>query len=85
MVYKTIINWWNSVDGKEEMKGIFLVADSYFNALEKLIGLFGEEDIMSLSLSPWSPDEGIIFDLDNPDHDWLFNKVDSDIGKTVFW
>lgn len=85
MVFKAIVDWYNDFSQKEEKKGIFVVADSYKESMEKLVHMFGEEDMVSISIEPWAPDDMIIFDLDNVDHDWLFNKVDSDIGKTIIW
>lgn len=85
MVYKVKLNWYNDLSQKEEPKGIFMVADSYKESIDKLVKMFGEEDITNVSLEPWAPDDMIIFDLDNVDYDWLFNKVDSDIGKTIIW
>ncbi len=85
MVYKAVVDWFNDMDGKEEKKGIFIVADTYGEVVEKLVEFFGEKDLLTLSLAVWAPYDGIEFDLDNPDQDWLFHKVDSDIGKTVIW
>ena len=85
MTFKAIVDWYNDLSQKEEKKGIFVVADSYKESIEKLVNMFGEEDMMSVSIESWAPDDMIIFDLDNVDHDWLFNKIDSDIGKTILW
>lgn len=85
MVYKVMVNWYNDVDAKEETNGLFLVADSYNDAVDKIVKYYDEEDLSEFKIAPWSSDDFIRFDLDNPDEDWLFHKVDTDIGKNVIW
>ena len=85
MVYKVVMNWYDDFDKKEKKEGLFLVADSYADAIEKMVNYYGEEDLLDIKINPWSPDDFVKFDLDNPDEDWLFNKVDSDIGKNIIW
>ena len=85
MVYKVVVNWYNDFSEKNEMNGLFLVADSYNDVVNKVIKYYGEEFLTELKITPWSPDDFIRFELDNPDEDWLFHKVDSDIGKNIIW
>ena len=85
MVYKVVINWYNDFSEKEEPNGLFLVADSYSDVVDKVIKHYGEENLNELEIAPWSPDDFVQFSLDNPDEDWLFHKVDTDIGKNVIW
>lgn len=85
MVYKVIVNWYNDLSEKEETNGLFLIADSYSDAVDKIVKYYGEEDLNEFKIALWLPDDFIRFDLDNPDEDWLFNKVNSDIGKNVIW
>jgi len=85
MVYKVVVNWYNDFNEKNEMNGLFLVADSYNDVVNKVIKYYGEEFLTELKIAPWSPDDFVRFELDNPDEDWLFHKVDSDIGKNVIW
>jgi len=85
MVYKVVVNYYDDFDKKEEKKGLFLIAESYTNVINKLTDYFGEEDLLEIKVTPWSPDDFVQFDLDNPDEDWLFNKVDSDIRKNIIW
>lgn len=85
MVYKVVVDYYDDFDKKEEKKGLFLMADSYSDVVDKVVKYYGEEDLSEFKIAPWSPDDFIQFNLDNPDEDWLFNKVDSDIGKNVIW
>ena len=85
MVFKVVVDYYDDFDKKEEKKGLFLVADSYSDVIEKTVKYYGEEDLLEIKITPWAPDDFIQFDLDNPDMDWLFNKVDKDVSKTVFW
>ena len=85
MVYKVIVDWYNDFTEKEETVGLFLVADTYGDVVNKVTTHFGEEDLSELRITPWAPDDFIQFDLGNVDEDWLFHKVDKDIGKNVIW
>lgn len=85
MVFKVRVEWYNDFSEREETNGLFLVADSYSDAVEKIVKYYGEEDLCGVTIAPWSPDDFVRFDLDNPDEGWLFNKVDKDIGKNVIW
>ena len=85
MVFKVVVDFYDEFDKKEKKRGLFLVADSYSNVIEKLVNYYGEEDLLEIKITPWSPDDFVKFDLDNPDEDWLFNKIDKDIGEKVIW
>jgi len=85
MIFKVRAEWYNDFSKKEETNGLFLAADSYSDAVEKIVKYYGEEDLCGFTITPWSPDDFVKFELDNPDEDWLFHKVDSDIGKNVIW
>lgn len=85
MVFKVVVDFYDDFDKKEKKRGLFLVADSYSDVIEKLVNYYGEEDLLEIKIIPWSPDDFVKFDLDNPDEDWLFNKVDKDIGEKVIW
>ena len=85
MVFKVKVERYNDFTEREETDGLFLVADSYSDAVEKIVEYYGEESLTELRIAPWSPDDFIQFNLDNPDENWLFNKVDSMIGKNIIW
>lgn len=85
MVYKVTVDWYDDFDKKEKVIGMFLIADSYSDATNKIVKYFGEDDISEFKITPWSPDDFMTFDLSNPDMDWLFHKVDKDVGETIIW
>lgn len=85
MVFKIVVDYHDDINKKERKGGLFLIAESYTNAIEKLVEYFGEDSLLEVKITLWSPDDFVEFDLDNPDEGWLFNKVDNDIGKNVLW
>ena len=85
MVFKVVVDYYDDFDKKEEKKGLFLVADTYGDAVKKIVKYYGEENISEFKIVSWAPDDFIEFGLDNPDEDWLFNKVDKDIGEKIIW
>ena len=85
MVFKVKVDWYNDFSEKEETNGLFLVAESYRDAIDKIVSYYGDEELNEIKISAWAPDDFVRFDLDNPDMDWLFNKVDKDISKIVIW
>ena len=85
MIFKVVVDWYNDFDTKEETVGLFLMADTYNDVINKVTAYFGEENLNELKIAPWSPDDFVKFELDNVDENWLFHKVDKDIGDNIIW
>ena len=85
MVFKVNVNWYDNSDEKEKKDGLFLMAESYVNAIEKLVNYYGEEDMWGIQIELWAPEDFIILDRGNPAEDSLFDTIDKDIGKNIIW
>ena len=85
MVFKVVVDFYDDFDKKEKKRGLFLMAESYSDVVDKVEKYYGEENLSEIKIAPWSPDDFMQFEFNNPDEDWLFHKVDSDIGKNVIW
>lgn len=74
MVYIAKIDWYGN--GVECSRfGMFLVADSYVDATEKLVHFYGESEISNYSLECFAPDDGLEFNLSNESHARLFEDI----------
>lgn len=81
MIYTFKLNWWNECDKKEEVVQGFIEAGSYSEVMEKLIGNFGDDEIVGISdLTPFCPENMIVFKDES-----LFNIVKNELGKDVMW
>ena len=82
MTYIAKVVWYNDFNTMEEKVNLFITGDSYKEVVEKLSVHFGEEDILSMEIEPFAPDDFLIFE--EPVHD-LFNDVVKGIGERVIW
>ena len=85
MVYLVKVGWYNSSENAIDKRGMFLVADSLSDAMNTLIDYFGETEMEDVYLKAFSPDQGLLFNLDDPRQRELFSMVDDIIGKEVIW
>lgn len=74
MVYIATIDWYYNEDECPRL-GMFLIADSYVDATEKLVRLYGENEILNYSLECFAPDDGLEFNLSNENQARLFGEV----------
>ena len=86
MIYVTEVVWADEFnDYKENTTYSFLCADSYINAIEKLVDYYGNEEMVEVSLAPFSPDNLLEFDKDVLEEYELFTEVKNVLGKKIMW
>ena len=54
MFYKVIVKYFDPTDNKEAKYGGFLEAENYIEAMEKCVNHYGENEMMSVKLTPFS-------------------------------
>lgn len=82
MTYIAKVVWYNDLDVREEKINLFISGESYKDVVEKLSVHFGEEDILSMEIEPFAPDDFLIFEEQVSD---LFDEVVKGIGERVIW
>lgn len=82
MFYTADIEYYEIVDDTSNKISTFVSANSYKEAIEELAAYFGEKEIESISIAPFSPDNLLIFEEGNHE---LFLQVKSRLGKDIIW
>ena len=82
MFYTVDIEYYETADDTLNKVSTFVSANSYKEAIEELVAYFGEEEIESISIAPFSPDNLLIFEEGNHE---LFLQVKSRLGKDIIW
>lgn len=85
MVYKATIDWYSDLDNKTLKRGMFLVADSWSDAMNNLVYLYGEDEMEKITLEPFEGGRGLVFNLDDPGQRELFSMVSDILGEEVIW
>lgn len=83
MVFKAQVSWYNP-DGKTDNIGVYMCADSYVNAMEKLVSYYGEEEMERISIEPFSPDDLLEFDMDNQDDKEIYFGIEEK-AEDICW
>ena len=86
MIYVAEVVWADEFnDYKENTTYSFLWADSYINAMERLVAYYGDEGMVKVSLAPFSPDNLLEFDKDVLEELELFTEVKNVLGEKIMW
>ena len=86
MIYVAEVVWADEFnDYKENTTYSFLWADSYINAMERLVAYYGDEEMVKVSLAPFSPDNLLEFDKDVLEEYELFTEVRNVLGEKIMW
>lgn len=83
MVFKAQVVWYDEDDRQNELAGVFLLADSYSEALGKLARYYGENEINKVTIEPFSPDDFLEFDMNDQDDKETYREIEKkaeDIG-----
>lgn len=82
MVYIMNVEWYNEIDDSIEVINGFVTGDSYNDTLNKVIKYYGEQELESVRLERFGPDDMLEFFKDKTD---LFNKVKSALAEDILW
>ena len=86
MIYVVEVVWADEFNNyKENTTYSFLWADSYINAMERLVAYYGDEGMVKVSLTPFSPDNLLEFDKDVLEEYELFTEVKNVLGEKIMW
>lgn len=82
MVYIMNVEWYNDIDGSTEAINGFVTGDSYNDVLTKVVTHYGEDELESVRLELFGPDDMLEFFKDKTN---LFNKVKSSLAEDIIW
>ena len=82
MFYTFKATYYNDIDNKEEKLKGFTIGESYHDAMEQLIKFYGELELMSVTLAPFTSSNLIEFREEDFDIYKLARKA---AEKNVMW
>ena len=82
MVYKGKVTWFFEDENKELNENIFIVADDYKGAVDRILEFYGENEVLGFTVSMFSPHDIIIF---KEDQEEIFNKAAAAVEENIFW
>lgn len=86
MTYVAKVVWADEFNDYEENTTYsFLWADSYIDAMERLVAYYGDEEMVEVFLTPFSPDNLLEFDKDVLEEYKLFTDVKNVLSKKIMW
>ena len=86
MIYIAKVVWADELNNYEENTTYsFLYADSYIDAMERLVAHYGDEEMVKASLTSFSPDNLLEFDKNVLEELELFTEVERVLGEKVIW
>ena len=84
MIFKAQVVWYNVGNKQNELAGVFLLADSYSEALGKLALYYGEDEINKVSIEPFSPDDFLEFDMNDQGDKETYREIEKK-GEDICW
>lgn len=83
MFFTADVSFFNEVAEEAELNHLFVCAENLVEAMEQIIGWYGEECIDSIDIAIFSPYDMLVFESDE-DETLYFNVKDS-LGEKVLW
>lgn len=80
MFYTGKVKYYNDTDDITEEYGIFVDADTYADAVNKIVRHYGENEMVGFSLEPFSPSS--VLEFDDTDQ---FDYVCKSLEKNILW
>lgn len=82
MMFTATVNYYNDDTMNVEIEHLFVCADTLKDVTEKVSEFYGEDQIDSLEIAPFSPDDMLIF---REDYEELFYEVKNRLNEEVVW
>lgn len=82
MMFTATVNYYNDDTMNVETEHLFVCADILKDVTEKISEFYGEDQIDSLEIAPFSPDDMLIFREEDSS---LFYEAKDVLGEEVVW
>lgn len=82
MMFTATVNYYNDDTMNVETEHLFVCADTFKGVTEKVSEFYGEDQIDSLEIAPFSPDDMLIFNEEDED---LFYDVRDQLAEQIVW
>ena len=82
MIYEALVERYQDWDSAMVTNHMFICANTIKEAVGEITSYFGEECVVSLSISDFSPDNFLV--VDGKDYD-LFTKFKNRVAEDIIW
>lgn len=82
MFYRAKLTYYSEVDYTEQRVNLLICADGLKDVISKLSDYYGEEQLDEIYISPFSPEDMLIFEEKETD---LYDEVILRLGAKVIW
>lgn len=82
MFYRAKLTYYDEVDYTEQRVNLLICADGFKDVISKLSDYYGEEQLDEIYISPFSPEDMLIFEEKETD---LYDEVILTLGAKVIW
>lgn len=82
MMFTATVNYYNDDTMNVETEHLFVCADTFKDVTEKVSEFYGEDQIDSLEIASFSPDDMLIFNEEDED---LFYDVRDQLAEQIVW
>lgn len=82
MIFTAGVNFYESADEVDLKDKLFVCANNFSEAIEKITRYYGENNVDSISIFAFSPFDFLYFSEENHE---LFNEVQNVLAKDVVW
>lgn len=83
MLFAADVRFYNDFNGKEDLQHLFVCAEKFTDAIEKISGWYGEEAIESIDITAFSPYDMLVYETD--EDETLYYETKDSLGEKVLW
>ena len=85
MLFTASVDVYNDLENKEEGYKMFICANSISEATQMISSYYGENNLIYLSIAPFSPDDMLIFSSTDTEQADLFYAVKEKLEPDIIW
>ena len=82
MIFTASVSYYNDDTSNIDTDNLFVCADTLKDVAEKISEYYGEDQIDSLGIGPFSPDNMLVFDEEDES---LFYDIKDQLGEKIIW
>lgn len=85
MLFTASIDAYDDLENKEKEFKMFICANSISEATQMISSYYGENNLIYLSIAPFSPDDMLIFSSTDTEQADLFHAVKEKLEPDIIW
>lgn len=85
MVFNIGVDFYDEYDEKEVKEVGFYFGENFDEVFHNIINYYGEDEILHLSITPFSPDNGLMFDCNKEEDMKIYASTKLNLEDKVIW